>query len=135
MTVDQLVLGLGQRAVIAVAVGRLHHEDIRIDEGRAIADHQRRGLADVARHDQLALARAVAHADLGEGGAHDVAGAAEGHRHRRLRPELDVVRHAVQAQRQRVDVVGRVQRRVGDRSPSPIAARCGRRLPARGRCP
>ena len=38
---DQLVLGLGNRAVVAVAVGRFDHQNIGLGDAHAIAHQQR----------------------------------------------------------------------------------------------
>ncbi len=107
---DEFLFGIFHRAVIAIAVGRFDDQDVRMDDRIALADDQRRGLADVARNDQQALARTVAQADLRKSRADDVTGAAQPYLDVRMRPELDVVRHADQVRCEPIDIFRVVQR-------------------------
>ncbi len=88
---DQFVLVAAMILVRAVAVGGLHDQDVRLLDGRRIAQDRTPRLAEIAAEHELGGLAVFGDPDLDDGRAKDVAGVAEAAAHDRMWREFLVV--------------------------------------------
>ena len=118
----QLRLDRAVVLVVAVAVGRLHHDVVGLGEDRRVADDRLVPLSQVAGEDDSPRLAVVAHPQLDHRRAEDMAGVVEDGLDVIVDPHGLVVRHGLQQRQRAVHVAHRVERLHGLPAPASFLA-------------